>query len=51
MEKKNYSVSVTVYHMFDVEADSAEDAKEKASEIIWDDEINHFTVEVKEIAQ
>ena len=48
MEKKNYRVRVTVYHGFTVEADSPEKAREEASEVIWDDHIKDWIIDIEE---
>jgi len=46
--KKKYCVWVTSYHRFDVEADNPQDAEEKAHEVIWDDYIRDFVIDVEE---
>ena len=35
--EKNYSVRETVYHGFTVKANSAEEARKEAEQVIWDD--------------
>ena len=42
-------VYVTVYHRIDVEANSAEEAKELAKEEIWDDHIKDVIIDVEEV--
>ena len=44
-----FKVYVTVYHRIDVEANSAEEAKELAKEEIWDDHIKDVIIDVKEV--
>ena len=44
---KTYTVYVTVYHKFEVEADSAEEAREEAVEVIWDDHIKDVVIDVE----
>ena len=44
-----YKVYVTVYHSFEVEADSEEEARLEANHFIWDDYINDVNVEVEKI--
>mgnify|MGYP003655118610 CR=1 FL=1 len=46
----NFKVYVTVYHRIDVEANSAEEAKELAStDYIWDDHIKDVIMDVEEV--
>jgi hypothetical protein len=45
----NFKVYVTVYHRIDLEASSAEEAKDKASEEIWDDHIKDVIIDVEEV--
>ncbi len=45
----NFKVYVTVYHRIDVEANSAEEAKELAKEEIWDDHIKDVIMDVEEV--
>ena len=45
----NFKVYVTVYHRIDVEASNKEEAKDKASEEIWDDHIKDVIIDVEEI--
>ena len=47
MMSKTYTVYVTVYHSFEVEADSAEEAREDAGEVIWDDHIKDVIIDVE----
>ena len=47
--EKNYSVRETVYHGFTVKANSAEEAREKASEEPWDDHIEDCIIDVEEV--
>ena len=42
-----FKVYVTVYHRIDVEANSAEEAKELAKEEIWDDHIKDVIIDVE----
>ena len=44
---KTYTVYVTVYHKFEVEADSPEAAKDEAAEVIWDDHIKDVIIDVE----
>lgn len=46
---KEYSVRVTVYHKFTVEADSPEEAREEAVDVIWDDYIKDCIIDIEEI--
>ena len=50
MQKKKYSVRVAVYHNFEVEAHSPEEAKKEAHEVIWDDHIRDYAIDVEEVA-
>jgi hypothetical protein len=43
-----FKVYVTVYHRIDVEANSAEEAKELAKDEIWDDHIKEVILDVEE---
>jgi len=45
---KTYNVRITVYHQFDVEADSQADALEQAEQEIWDDHIKDVIIDVEE---
>ena len=45
---KTYTVYVTVYHKFEVEADNPEAAKDEATEVIWDDHIKDVVIDVEE---
>ena len=45
----DFKVYVTVYHRIDVEANSAEEAKELAKEEIWDDHIKDVIIDVEEV--
>lgn len=48
-DEKTYSVRVTVYHQFTVEADSEEQARDRAvSEAIWDDHIKDIIIDIEE---
>ena len=42
-----FKVYVTVYHRIDVEANSAEEAKELVQEEIWDDHIKDVIIDVE----
>ena len=44
-----FKVYVTVYHRIDVEANSAEEAKELAKEEIWDDHIKDVIIDAQMI--
>ena len=46
-----FKVYVTVYHRIDVEANSAEEAKELAKEEIWDDHIKDVIIDVEDICE
>jgi hypothetical protein len=43
-----FKVYVTVYHRIDIEANSAEEAKELAKDEIWDDHIKEVILDVEE---
>ncbi len=45
---KTWKVEVIVYHRFDVEADSYDEAREEANHVIWDDNIEDVRVELEE---
>lgn len=47
-DEKTYTVRVTVYHQFTVEADSPEEAREEAGEVIWDDYIKDCIIDIEE---
>ena len=44
-----FKVYVTVYHRIDVEANSAEEAKELVKEEIWDDHIKDVIIDAQMI--
>ena len=44
---QKFKVYVTVYHRIDVEANSAEEAKELAKQEIWDDHIKDVIIDVE----
>ena len=50
MHKKNYSIRVAVYHDFEVEAYSPEEAEKEAHEVVWDDHIRDYVIDVEEVA-
>lgn len=45
---KRWKVEVIVYHRFDVEADSYDEAREEATHVIWDDNIEDVRMELEE---
>lgn len=45
---KTFKVKLTVYHSFDIEAANEEEAREEATEIIWDDYIKDVIIDVEE---
>lgn len=45
---KEYSVRITVYHQFTVEADSEEQALDMANDLIWDDHIKDCIIDIEE---
>ena len=47
-EPKKWTAWVTVYHKFEVEGDSYEEARDAATEVIWDDHINTVDIRLEE---
>jgi len=45
---KTWTAWVTVYHKFEVEADTYQEARERATEEIWDDHINMVDIRLEE---
>lgn len=46
--KRLFNIRVTVYHSFDVEADSYEEARDKAEDVMWDDHVKDVIIDVEE---
>jgi len=44
---RNYKVNVILYHSFEVEAETEEDAREEANHVMWDDHIKDCVIEVE----
>lgn len=47
-DEKTYTVRVTVYHQFTVEANSEAQALDMASDIMWDDHIKDCIIDIEE---
>jgi len=45
---KTFKVKVVLYHSFEVEAETEEDAREEANHVMWDDHVKDCVVEVEE---
>lgn len=43
-----YKVKVTVYHSFEVEAETEEDAREEANHVMWDDHVKDCVIDIEE---
>ena len=48
---RKYKVLVTVYHSFTVEAETPEEAREEANNVIWDDHIKDCIIDIEEDTQ
>ena len=46
---KRWTAYVTVYHKFEVEGDTEEDAHEDAIHTIWDDHVREVEINIEEI--
>ena len=45
---KTFKVKVTLYHSFEVEAETEEDAREELVHVMWDDHLKDCIIDVEE---
>lgn len=48
---RKYKVKVTLYHGFEVEAETEEDAREEANHVQWDDHLKDAIIDIEEVEQ